>query len=197
MSVARWVRVTAGVCAATLLYFYSPNEPLRGFGIAQADAKAFYTRKRVHGRWISGRFPKRTARSYAKAPRNDARAASSRATAIGTPSLRAETAPEKEKASPEGAPLNGLALRATLDLPVPTDDGLLKLRDALQTRAVQLANVEGQQPTTTGSIGPAQRPRSIIFDFERSTKTTSYAGGMNVEEPFDTALEQRVAPWRR
>ena len=194
MNVARWVRGTAGVCAAALLYFYCPNEPLRGFGIAQADAKAFYTRKRVHGRWITGRFPKRHA---VKAPRNDNRGAASRVTATALPSSRAETAPEKEKASPERAPLNGLALRATLDPPVPTDDGLLKLRDALQTRASQLANVEGQQPTTTGSIGSAQRPRSIIFDFEKSTKTTSYADGMNVEESFDTALEQRVAPWQR
>ena len=80
------LRVIAASAAITVAGLYCP-EPLRGvIGISSVNAKEFYTRKRVKGRWITGHFAKKSfgkKLTVAKASRSEKRSA--KASSSGVP----------------------------------------------------------------------------------------------------------------
>jgi hypothetical protein len=88
--------------------------------------------------------------------------------------------------SPQAAPraTGGVSL-----VPLSDDERLIKLREALRARANAL---------TTGSIAPAPavrtpEPQSVSLDFRSGTKTTIFADGTLVTEPFDVGSLKGLA----
>lgn len=148
-------------------------------GIARAEAKAFYTRKRVNGVWVQGRFAKdsRPARQ-ARAPGRQQFAAAALAVNVMPPARDAG------------------AMEAGPDLAVAREeseaDRLSRLQRALVLRAQAIAVAATE---TTGSTQPVARPepRSVSFDFESGMKTTVYAGNVLVREAFDPAVSKALA----
>ncbi len=177
-------------------------------GIGPAEAKDYYTKKRVNGRWISGRFPKRSASRASVADKADAEAPAASRAGLATATSRAAAAPGTTPASPQ--PLEGAAaaMRPTSRQPttpipqvqpaqpaasaplVPHPEGerLDKLRQALQARANAL---------TTASVAPdtrqAPEPQSVSLDFRSGIKTTLFSDGTMVQEPFDVAAMKALA----
>jgi hypothetical protein len=171
-----------------------PAADLSFIAVSPAEAKAFYTKKRVNGRWISGYFPKRGTVAQkdfnermpdAETPGIKVAAASAPAvTSIAVTSLqRAEALP----ASP--------ALQATLPagngplVPAPEQARLNELRQALQARASALTNenAAGQGPK------PAPEAQAVSLDFKSGIKTTVFSDGTAVREPFDVAALKGLA----
>ncbi|HEX8164807.1 MAG TPA: hypothetical protein VF601_03355 [Beijerinckiaceae bacterium] len=146
-----------------------------------AEAKDYYTRKRVNGVWITGRFQKRQA--GAAQPSRAAQPPSS--------------SPEHRAARPPARfPASSLATPAAPDVaamrPPAGDEGLLKLKAALEARASELAATAGSGAASaaTGgapSEGAPAEPRSVSFDFEARTRTTVFTNGLTVTESFDVA----------
>jgi hypothetical protein len=195
MSAGYVVRVAASVATGLLAFLYYPDSPRSTLGVAPAEAKAFFTRKRVHGKWITGRFVKHHAVTrHAATPNSRAKVARVEQPMPMTSAPRAEQERAADLNIPTGAPPDALALRATLDTPAASDQRLVRLQEALRVRALKLAEGDEQRPATTGSIGRAKVPRSVGFDFETGVKTTSYADGTKTDEPFDASVEQRLLP---
>jgi len=163
---------------------------LRLTGAGAADAKEYYTKKRVNGRWINGRFPKRSAARTSR-PEEDTDGAPR------VPASRTATVPAR--AAPAGAstsPISATAPVAAGAAAAAGSDGerLDKLRQALQARVNAL---------TTGSVappdaprpGPEPEPHSVSLDFQSGIKTTLFSDGTMVREPFDVpALKSLAAP---
>jgi hypothetical protein len=161
---------------------------LRLTGAGAADAKEYYTKKRVNGRWINGRFPKRSAARTSR-PEEDTGGAPR------VPASRTATVPAR--AAPAGAstsPISATAPVAAGAAAAAGSDGerLDKLRQALQARVNAL---------TTGSVAPPEAPRpgpephSVSLDFQSGIKTTLFSDGTMVREPFDVpALKSLAAP---
>jgi hypothetical protein len=183
-------------------------------GVSSAEAKPFYTRKRVNGRWITGRFPKRNA-TYASASKqaepSPAPKPAAKATAASTTAAAASAAPvTASRPQPTVQPAQPLpttpaapaaphptasaqipAARPIVSaalVPAPEEQRLTKLRQALQARANAL---------TTGSIPadprPAPEPQSVSLDFKSGMKTTVFSDGTTVKEPFDVAAMKGLA----
>jgi hypothetical protein len=112
-----------------------------GVGVGVANAKDFYTRKRVNGRWITGRFLKRITQSKLAIP------AGAQATPV-LPPITEQSAPppaiqpivgERPLAEPSGPPAAVVdAPAVTVEPPLTNDDRLLKLQEALLARAANL-----------------------------------------------------------
>ena len=174
-----------------------------GLGVRPAEAKAYYTRKRVDGKWVTGRFAKKgvakkevakkevaKASRSAKAAKRHARAAAAEtetaqapARVAALPAPRAASAPQATPAPVSAAPraATGVSL-----IPLSEDERLSKLREALRARANAL---------TTGSIAPprAPEPQSVSLDFRSGTKTTIFSDGTLVTEPFDVGSLKGLA----
>jgi hypothetical protein len=169
-------------------------------GVSPAEAKAYYTRKRVNGRWVTGRFAKRSGdvQRIATEPLD---APSIKISAV-EPALTSHTssalgrhsepdAPAKRPGSPSAtaavaqAPLVSPLANAPL-VPAPEAEHLGKLRQALQARATAL---------TTDSIVARAAPeaQSVSLDFRSGIKTTLFSDGTIVTEPFDTAALKGLA----
>src|SRR5215210_4503800 len=138
------LRVIATSAAITAAGLYCP-EPLRGvIGISAASAKEFYTRKRVNGRWITGRFAKR----HTREARNASLEARSRPIHAGAPPPVAEVSasPFSSVAAPS-SPVPVASLhpgtvnsRENPVIPATPDEVHLDdLKRALQARASKLA----------------------------------------------------------
>jgi hypothetical protein len=162
---------------------------LRLAGAGPADAKDYYTKKRVNGRWINGRFPKRSA-ARTSSPEQDT-SGSPRAPASRTATVSARAAAAGASTSPTSlaAPV---AAGAAATAAGSDGERLDKLRQALQARANAL---------TTGSVAPPEAPRpglephSVALDFQSGIKTTLFSDGTMVREPFDVpALKSLAAP---
>ena len=204
--------------------YMSGVPPLTGeFGVSTADAKSYYTRKRVNGRWITGTFPK----GLAKLKRTYARLDPEPEDVVPLPPARdasfgiRPTMPLRDPVETTAA--LSPALDATLATPAPTDDRLARLRDALQAKATNLvtATVDALSippavpPVPTPVIVPAAaplsvfptaplpakasaqlEPRSVSFDFQTGVKTTVFENSI-VREPFDVgAMKQFATPKR-
>jgi hypothetical protein len=138
-----------------------PSDPLAAlFGIGPAQAKDYYTRKRVNGRWITGRFPKRST-GIAKAPADTAQAAV--AEAVPAPPPAAATRPQ-DVSTPAGPPS------------IQEQDRLLPLQRALEQRARSMAAREPR-------VGPDIK--SVTYDFDKGRKTITFLDGTVTEEPLD------------
>ena len=183
-------------------------------GVSPAEAKAYYTRKRVDGKWVTGRFPKKSlakkevakkevasvSRS-AKSAKRHAKAAASEDTPSVETRVAALQAPKAQPAvqaapAPQGPTVSTpqqAAPRATTGVslvPLSEDERLTNLREALRARASAL---------TTGSLTPAQavrpapEPQSVSLDFRSGTKTTIFSDGTLVTEPFDVGSLKGLA----
>jgi hypothetical protein len=180
-----------------------------GVGVGVANAKEFYTRKRVNGRWITGRFSKRErARSSQSKPDipKEAQATPVRRPIVEQPPappaiqpIIGEEPPRPEPPEPSATVVSAPPLSA--EPPLANDDRLLKLQEALLARAagLTLPPSEEQSPgvQTTGSLSVRTGPRSVHFDFESGIRTTILSDGRTMAEPFDTAVEQRIGPAAR
>jgi hypothetical protein len=201
MGARRVVRVAASVATGLLAFLYYPDKLRSTLGIAPAEAKSFYTRKRVDGKWITGRFVKRHTTPTRQAARSDRRAEAAR-TEQSIPSTPPTPPRPEDQRSPDvnigsAALPDALALRAGLETPAASDERLVRLQEALRARASKLAEGDEQRPATTGAIGRTRVPRSVGFDFDKGVKTTSFSDGTKVEESFDASVEQRVPPLGR
>ena len=183
------------------------------FGVAAAEARVF-TRKRVNGRWITGRF---VAKQAASPSRGRVRMASR-----GRPSAQ-DSEPEQVPTPPVRATLGAAAAAAVTapllagTAPAPSaasapqmDERMLKRQEALRERARAIvmtstsevaAAPESSAPAATGSLASAPaanarpEPRSLSFDFQSGLKTTVFANGTSVQEKFDIpSLKGLAAP---
>lgn len=144
---------SAAIAAGVLTGIFGPSAIDSGRpGFASAQAKEYYTKKRVNGRWISGRFAKRSA---AKA-KTAARAAPVRDAARPKPVQVAEAkpaaAPIAARATPPAALVSSAAALPQADgngpAPAPgpatpgtalAEDGRMRqLQEALQARTPSL-----------------------------------------------------------
>jgi hypothetical protein len=183
--------IVAGLAYGTCLT--SPTLTAFIPGVGAAQAKEFYTRKRVHGRWVSGRFPKKYAHASARRSGGRSAIATQRLASLSRGShatydgareeLRAETPKPIEMPSP------------------PREERLLKLQRALEAKAQEIATTTSSPTDVTSSIRqfefPTTRarlePRSVSFDFELGLKTTTFPGNVVVRENFDTSTLKGLA----
>jgi hypothetical protein len=184
---------------------FSPTVDLGFVGVAPADAKAFYTRKRVKGRWITGRFAKRHATktasgnragsrhmgegafayTVARAPRTAALAPEE--TDLRAPGRQVMTIAQVSPAEPPGNVLESPGATTAPLVPLSEDERLSKLREGLRARASTL---------TTGTLAsPPSAPetQSVSLDFVSGTKTTTFSDGTFIREPFDVGALKGLA----
>ena len=198
---------------------FSGTAGLELAGVGPAVAKEFYTRKRVNGRWITGRFPKRSAgaRNQGAADARPSSREGVRSTASTMPADRAGTLPVSDaaagpKSAPHGAPPMLVQPSAAMPTPArpvlpsassqgpaageiplgPAPDGerLGKLRQALQARASTLTSGSGDPGR---GVRPVPEPQSVSLDFQSGIKTTVFSDGSMVREPFDVAAMKALA----
>jgi len=163
-----WSHVfTSIVLTGTLLL----SEAVVESSINPADAREYYTRKRVNGVWITGHFERK--RSIQSPP-----SAAAAETSPGPSSPTVQTdgdRPPFQRASE--------ARRATFVAefadPKSPDPGLFPLKRALEARAKIMAT------PTTGSVSQARPMRSVTFDFESRTRIIQFVDGSRSEEPLD------------
>jgi hypothetical protein len=138
-----------------------PGDPFPALvGIGSAEAKDYYTRKRVNGRWVTGRFPKRSTEA-AKAPADTPRTGMAESAPAPLP---AAAALPQEAPAPAGAPS------------LQDETRLLPLQRALEQRARSMATSEPR-------IGP--NIKSVTYDFDKGRKTITFLDGTVTEEPLD------------
>jgi hypothetical protein len=195
----------AAICAGVIFGGTAVSPPIDlGFiSVSPAEAKAYYTRKRVNGRWITGRFAKKGtaatriaygSRSAERSPDASTRVAALSAFSTPVMSAAAPAPVERPVTAPRHSPASSLAQAGPLAAAAPgsafEDDRLSKLREALQARASAL---------TTGSVAaqqglrPGPEPQSVSLDFKSGTKTTVFSDGTSVTEPFDVAALKGLA----
>ena len=197
----------AAICVAAMFggVPFSPTVDLGFVGVAPADAKAFYTRKRVKGRWITGRFPKRHATktasgnrarsghiaeatlayTVARTPRTAALAPED--TDLRAPGRQVLTIAQGSPAETPGNVLESSGATTAPLVPVSEDERLRKLREGLRARASTL---------TTGTLTAplsAPEPQSVSLDFVSGTKTTTFSDGTSIREPFDVGALKGLA----
>lgn len=157
MAKSGWVAVVV----STLAFLASPVEWPDGWdgalGVRPAMAKdAFYTRKRVNGRWVTGRFPYKRVQTAAAA-----------AAAPVAASAAAIAAPHVSK--PEDPPATG-----SLVDPAP-------LAAALPPAFPERSALDVRPPR--GLFFPEREIRSIVLDYRTGIRTIFYEDGGVVEEP--------------
>jgi hypothetical protein len=161
-------------------------------GVSSAEAAQFYSRKRINGQWVTGRFPKATRVARPSRTRQVARVkgirpvidvpASAKLAALSAPELRREdiaaaaspmtTGTLAERAPPALAmPDIEAALVSAAVGPVPPADEtgpaaearVMKLREALQARANDLkAKSETEPARPTDMVGAAPKPEQAV-----------------------------------
>ena len=144
--------------------------------IAPAEARDYYTRKRVNGVWITGVFKyNRSARTEEPAAGADAAAAERPTGAPAGPP--GDDRPPFQRAAEARRPAIDLAFAE----PPAVEPVLLPLRRALETRARLMA------VATTGSIAPGRAVRSVTLDFENRRRVIHFMDGSRREEPLGEA----------
>src|SRR3954464_28336 len=205
MRVTTTVRTTVFVAALSTGLFSVSDAAILAVGVTPANAKEFYTRKRVNGRWITGHFGRRHSAAQRKteanarpgvdrkllaAPRPDG--SSSRSARTTEPVIKPEPM-TSVGAAPVGSPTTETGVVG----PLTTDERLLKLQAALQAHARSLA-AKFESASASQSINGAasQEPRSVSFDFQSGVKTTVFSDGARGEEPFETGSIKGLASAR-
>ncbi len=198
MRVAAVFLQAALLAAAALGDFGSSPTLSRVIGASPAQAKNFYTRKRINGKWISGRFAKqRTVVKQRKAERSADRAG---------PGLLALAAPVLPASAGRPA-ADAVALRAGPLAPPPRGEHMLKLEEALKAHAHRLrtaaaaARGDESRPAAnaTGTNAMAStRPdaRSVWLDFDSGVKTILFRDGSTIVEAFDVQALKALASAR-
>jgi pyruvate/2-oxoglutarate dehydrogenase complex dihydrolipoamide acyltransferase (E2) component len=161
------------VRAALIVAFLGGGVPAAYLFVGTADAKEYYTRKRVNGRWITGRFPKRSAEKP--------KIATSQA-----PTEAAEEAPSPAPAKPApatAAPAPASPLPPTVVTAQSQDSRLAPLQKALEQRARSMA---------THETGATSKVRTVTYDFDKGRKTIIYLDGTITEEPLDPSATGQI-----
>jgi hypothetical protein len=179
------------VAVAALGGFFD-SLPDRTFGVRSAEARDYYTRKRVNGRWVTGRFPKNSAGVRRPPPKPDVL----RFSAAAPPPTQPSSSPAPAPASPApDAPFSASAPEPLA--PPPGNEPLLRLRAALESHARTLATGSLAAPSAVeeGSAPPGPpRPKAVAFDLETGVKRTTFSDGSVLEEEFDLeAMRNQVA----
>jgi hypothetical protein len=203
MRVATVCLQAALLTAATCGDFGSSPAVSQVVGASSAQAKNFYTRKRVNGKWIMGRFAKhRSVVNERKVAGNGARAAA------GVAGVAAVTAPVLEAERPF---THAFALRAGPLAPPPDGEHMLRLERALKMHAHRLRTATSTEhvssaqevrppaPSATGGAPTAStRPdaRSVWLDFDSGVKTTLFRDGSTTVESFDVPTLKALASSR-
>ena len=166
-----------------------------GPGIASAEAKGFYTRKRINGVWVEGRFPKAAVSTRGRGLAGAGTAVV--AGAVTAQAANAKLAPPAGRTLPadpvETAAAASVPTTGTLATSKPEGENMAKLQEALERRARE---VRGQGAAAVApSPAPAARgePKSVSLDFETGIKTTTYAGNVSVRESFDLSAGKALA----
>jgi hypothetical protein len=164
-----WSHVfTSIVLTGTLLL----SEAVVESSINPADAREYYTRKRVNGVWITGHFERKS--SVASPP---VAAAADPSPGSGSTSVAAD-----EKIPPliqrEFEARRPVFLAEFAD-PKPPEPGLLPLKRALEVRAKIMATPAADSGSQARAI------RSMTLDFESRTRIIQFVDGSRTEEPFD------------
>jgi hypothetical protein len=185
-------RIYLGAAAVAVAAFGGLLEPSpdRSLGVRSAQAKDYYTRKRVNGRWITGRFPKNSA--GVKRPPKPEVLRFSAAPQPDSPPRSAETPVPARQASEAFSPAAGPEPLA----PPPGNGPLLRLRAALESYARTLATGILPVPATDeGATAPVQpKPTAVSFDLQTGVKRTTFSDGSVLEEEFDIeAMRNQVA----
>jgi hypothetical protein len=146
--------------AALILAILGIPEIGPGFlGVTSAEADGqFYTRKRINGRWVTGKWPRGS---------DQRKGASSLTTRSAAQVVTREAIVQKAAAvipAPAAMPPKQAETPPSHDL----------LQKSVEARAKQMA----------AALGSAT-PRSVTFDFETGVKTVVFSHGVVKEEPFD------------
>ena len=155
-------------------------------GIGAAQAKGFYTRKRVNGRWVNGRFPKKHAQASGRRHAGWSAPEPQQVASLPPqpPRVERDTRSESRQAS----------------VTAPREERLVKLQQALEVRAQAIATAAAAE--VTSSLRPIQtqiptaarpEPRWVSFDFESGLKTTTFSSGAVVRESFDIGTLKGLA----
>jgi hypothetical protein len=157
-----------------------------GPGLAQAQTKEVYTRKRVNGVWTTGKF-KRANSVRTRSKRDHARristAVASQATDYSVllpPRRPSDPQSVVVLAEPVTVPLQPVAVSPQA-VPVQprTEDYMQRLQRALEARARMIASERA-------TLSPS-RVRLVTYNFETSIKTIVYVDGSTRKEHFDPA----------
>jgi hypothetical protein len=170
--------VLAAVVFAIALVMGAPAPVFPGISIEAAQAKDFYTRKRVNGQWVTGKFYYRD-----RKPADDVAAEQDEPP---VPPIRPVTAavPEtmvsdtKTAAGPEKADF----YRAAAATPETSVSYMDQLRVALEARARQM-----QPPVPV-------IPETIVIDSVSGIKTTFFSDGSIREELLEPTKTGSVIP---
>ena len=195
--------------------FAIPTGAPSSIGVGTAEARDYYTRKRVNGRWITGRFPRQSSApdpSQAGLEQPPTRpqasgqvsAAPSLSLALepegglrSRPVLAAATAAQDSLAGLlEASPSGSTPLAAA-----PQDARLLSLQAALYVHAHTLSSeperASGPLPPTAlpgpPPVPSSPEPKAVSLDFQSGIKTTEFTDGTLVDEPFDPAALKELA----
>ena len=213
MSLTTALRASVIVAAITTGLLGGADPATLAFGITPAQAQEVYTRKRVRGRWITGRF---TRRHSAIAPRDvgsDTRSPAHRSvqddpvptTPAPKPNAAAEQRTKTEAAVPVGTAQPGTPAAQSEAAPLARDERLVKLQAALHAHARTLASdterasnvpLAPERLTRPRRLSGPPEPKSVLFDFQSGVKTTVFTDGTSVEERFDPAPVKGLATVR-
>jgi hypothetical protein len=151
-----------------------------------ADAKDYYTRKRVNGVWVTGRFERKRSVRTDKDP-TSLSVTPSDSLPLPSPSSGLATAedrpPQFQLAAIEA---RRAAISAGFGHALPQDPGLLPLRRALEERAKIMS-------TAAAGAVHVRAIRSLTLDFESRVRIIQFADGSRTEEPFDPAATGAVS----
>ena len=181
----------AALCVAAILGGGAVTPTAPAFiGISSAEAKPYYTRKRVNGRWVTGRFAKRSAMA-ARETRRSARYRNATAAIVEEPVAPRETrVVSLPRSVVEERPRVQAPVAAAPLVSLSEDERLSKLREALRARANTLTT---DTITTAPSAPRAREPQSVTLDFVAGVKTTVFSDGTMVAEPFDVNALRSLA----
>ena len=144
-----------------------------------AEARDYYTRKRVNGVWITGHFQRKRALPTDKLQAN----ASVAPGPVPQPSTPSSLARGEDRSPPfqhaVEAPSPGIADEFAVS--PPQEPRLLPLQRALEARAKVIATSENNGAMRGRAV------RSMTLDFESRTKIILFVDGSRAEEPFDPA----------
>jgi hypothetical protein len=148
-----------------------PAAPIAGPAIGSAQAKEFYTRKRVNGVWIKGHFKRKQPARQAVAQKGDRadKAVQAERAKVAYLDPRVDRAPPFQRA----AEARALAA-ATLYV---EDGSLVPLRRALEAKAKAMS--AAAMPAAPRTV------KTVTFDFATGLRTSIYDDGSVQEEPFD------------
>ena len=146
--------------------------------ISSADARSYYTRKRVNGVWITGYFERKRP---AQSERKQSEASVAPVDTPPRPSTTADLAaddrhPPAFQHAPEA---RRAAITAAFSDPTPHDPGLIPLRQALEARAKIMATAGAS------AASPGRAVRSMTVDFESRVTSIQFLDGSRAEEPWD------------